>query len=752
MKYTAAHWGAYRFNEGSGVLEALPTDPEPSRVGRGWVSASKNTNARILKPAIRKGWLEGDNGRNRCNDAFVEVDWDRALELAATELDRVRTEYGNQAIYGGSYGWSSTGRFHHAQSQMRRFLSLSGGFTSSRETYSHAAAEVLFPHVLGMKNKVFQDQMTTLPLVAEHCQIVLAFGGLNRRTAQIASSGTSTHDVGPWVRDMRAKGVRVISIAPEKPENAQEWWAIRPGTDTALILALIFEVIAQNGQDDAFLSNCTSGWPTLRKYITGESDGVAKSAEWAAPICDVDAGQIRALATDLIGSRSLVSMAWGMQRADHGEQPIWAGLALASVLGQIGQPGTGFAFGYGSTTPVGRASRSMPWPSFPVPKNPVSDFIPVARVSDMLLQPGQNYRYNGQIRQYPDIQLVWWTGGNPYHHHQDLARLEQAWTRPNTVIVNEQSWTATARRADIVFPATTPLERADIMMNRRDTALIYMSPMMPPIGQSRDDFAIFSDLAARTGCHAEFTEGLDADGWLKRLWSSSQQVAKENGFELPDFEEFKECGLVTMPQAVEQRVALKAFVQNPDAAPLGTESGKITLTNNTIAQMQLATCPGHPTWLPSRERHVLDKDEFHLISGQPDTRLHSQNDMGDEAQSSKRHDREVCTLHPATAKAYDLSEGDVIKLYNKRGACLAAVGINADMRQDCVSLPTGAWFDPQTVDGEWMDVHGNPNALTLDIGCSELSQGNMAHTCVVRIEKWLAPLPPLTVNHPPPFA
>lgn len=751
MKYTAAHWGAYQFNDGDTDLTPLTGDPAPSRIGKGWVSAVRNLDTRVLKPAVRKGWLEGDGGAHRCNDSFVEVSWNRALDLVSREMARVREVHGDSAIFGGSYGWSSSGRFHHAQSQMRRFLSLGGGFTSSRETYSHAAAEVLFPHILGMKNTAFQDQVTAQPLVSEHCEIMLAFGGISARTAQVMSAGNSYHEVGPWIDELDAKGVRVITISPEKGEAKGEWWAIKPGTDTALILALTYEIVAAGKHDRPFLDRYTSGWDHFENYLVGRSDGLPKTAEWAAQICDLPSDQIKALAADLMRSKSMISMTWSMQRADHGEQPIWAGLVLACALGQIGQPGTGYAFGYGSTSPVGRAAKLFPWPSFPVPINPVSEFIPVARITDCLNAPGEPYRYNLTTRTYPDIRLIWWSGGNPFHHHQDLCKLEAAWCKPETIITNEHSWTATARRADIVLPATTPLERNDMMLNRRDPTLLYMSKMMEPAGQARHDFDIFSELSDRMGFGPLFTKGLDEEAWQANMWARCETVAKQHGFELPEWEAFKDIGRFDIPDAGEQRIALKGFIDDPEGEALGSETGKITVSNQSFAGEEMNDCFGHPAWIEPTEGIALEANEYHLITGQPDTRLHSQNDMGDESLGSKIDGREVATLHPEAAARIGVVAGDVIRLYNARGACLAGVMIREVLRSDCISLPTGAWYDPQIVDGDYLEVHGNPNALTLDKGCSELSQGNAAHTCVVRAEKWSKPLPDLTVTGPPRF-
>lgn len=752
-RYTAAHWGSYQFQDGDKDLTPLSDDPMPSVIGSGWVSAAKNTSSRILRPAIRKGWLEKDGGANRNNDSFIEVSWDEALDATASELSRIRDIHGNGAIFGGSYGWSSAGRFHHAQSQMRRFLALAGGYVSSKDTYSHAAAEVLFPHIIGLSNGDFLSQMTAMPLITEHCEVLLSFGGISSRTAQITSSGTNKHEVAPWLEDLRKNNVQLITVSPELGDgDPANWWQIRPNTDTALILSLIHTIVSNNKEDRGFLDRYTSGWETFRAYVMGESDGQIKDADWAAGICDLPAEKIRALAHKLPTKRTMISLAWAIQRADHGEQPLWGGLALACVLGQIGQPGTGFSFGYGSLTPVGRAKRIIPWPSLPKDKNPISDFIPVARIANMIKNPGKTYQYNGQERKYPDIRLIWWTGGNPFHHHQDLNQFGDAWQKPETIIVNDHSWTATARRADIVLPATTPLERKDLMINKRDPTLLLMSPLFAPLGQARDDFDIFSDLSERLGFKDAFTQKRDVNGWLEYLWNECGKIAQSHDVSLPDWKDFNKSGRFDIPDADEKRIAFQDFIAAPDQHPLATESGCFTLTNQIIDDFNLADCPGHPTWIPPIEGCKTNgHDEFHLISGQPNNRLHAQNDQGAISKAGKINNREVCSVHPHAAEKLGLKKNDIVELYNDRGACLAAVALSEHIRHDCISLPTGAWFDPQIIDGKHLEVHGNPNVLTIDKGCSELSQGNIAHTCLIQIRKWTGKLPKLTVNEPPKF-
>lgn len=760
MRFTAAHWGTYQvIGEGDALqLSPIDSDPHPSPIANGWIDAARSSASRIKRPAIRKGWLEKRDTKNRCDDTFVEVEWDVALDLAATEIKRVTRDHGNEAIFAGSYGWASAGRFHHAQSQMRRFLNTIGGFTYSKDTYSHAAAEVMFPHILGMTNRAVQDGMTSLSLVAEHCELLVAFGGLSSRTAQITSSGTSKHEVEGWLEQACANGMQVANVSPVRSDFSEkldaDWLAIRPNTDTALMLALAHVIHAQGRHDVSFLKSHCSGWDEFEGYLTGITDGVPKTPAWASMICGIPAKDIVQLATKMASKRTMVSVAWGIQRADHGEQPLWMGLVLAAMLGQIGKPGTGFGFGYGSTTPVGRSNKLYSWPSVPQGINPISSFIPVARITDALLHPGGDYKYNGASHTYPDIKLIYWAGGNPFHHQQDLHRLDDAWTRPDTVIVHEPWWTATARRADIVFPVTTPLERRDIMMNRRDPALVWMDQLFEPFGDARDDHDVFCGLAEKLGTLDMFTGGKSKDEWLQHLWEGAQEVANSQGFQLPGFDKFKDTGFFECPDSQEERILLSKFAADPETCPLQTASGKIEIVSARIAGFELADCLKHPSWMEPVEwlgAHTTQPDALHMVSGQPVAKLHSQLDSGSWADKHKCHGREPVSLHPDTARERGIADGDIVCLSNARGRCLATAVVSAGIRADTVALQTGAWFDPQIVDGALLEVHGNPNVLTIDKGSSELSQANIAHTALVRLAKWDGPVPPITVHSQPRF-
>lgn len=740
-----AHWGAFRVTVEDDCVIAVaghPDDPAPSPLHENVVEGAER--GRVARPAIREGWLRNGPGPDdqRGTDRYVEVPWDEALDLAATELDRVRTEHGNEAIFGGSYGWSSAGRFHHAQSQLHRFLNCIGGYTASVNSYSLAASEVLVPHVLGTLDDI-RYRATTWPDILEHTELVVAFGGMNVKNAWVTPGGVTRHTLAPALAEAGRRGLAFELVGPLRDDLPADvrarWHQVRPGTDTAVMLALIHQLVVTDQYDRGFLERCTVGWERIVDDVLGRRDGVVKDAAWAESISGVPAATIVELADRLVSQRSLITVSWALQRAEHGEQPVWAAIALAAFVGQIGLPGAGFGHGYGSMADVGLPTVPGALPTLPQGRNPVRTFIPVARITDLLTRPGEELDYNGRRLRLPDTRLVYWAGGNPFHHHQDLFGLRRAFARPDTVIVNEPYWTATARHADIVFPITTTLERDDIGAGRNDGYVSAMPRVLPPFGDARDDYAVFRGLAARLGVEETFSEGHDTMGWLAHLYGRFRARHGEAGVDLPEFWEFWERGEVTLPATPRHHTVFESFRHDPDAQPLPTPSGRIELFSSTVDSFGYDDCPGQPTWLPPREwagSEVADRHPLTLVANQPARRLHSQLDGGRYSQAGKIGGREVVRLHPADAVARGIGEADVVRLFNDRGACLAAAELTDSVAPGVAQLSTGAWFTPVDDPTGPLCVQGNPNVLTADHGTSRLAQGSIGQLTMVGVERY----------------
>lgn len=761
---TAAHWGTYRAEVQDGRLVALhgyEGDPDPSPIARN-IPASLDHPCRIRRPAVRRSFLDRGyraGGAGRGAEPFVEVDWETVYDLVASEVDRVRSEHGNQAIFGGSYGWSSAGRFHHAQSQLHRFLNSVGGYTRSVNAYSYAAAQVIVPRIVGDSRGLLTHH-TSWEVIAEHADLVLMFGGLPIKNAQVDPGGTGRHVVRGHLERAKARGARFVLISPLREDALavldSEWLPLRPNTDTALMLGLAHTLVAEGLHDRAFLDRYTEGYGRFEAYVTGHTDGRAKDADWAAGITGLEAETIRSLAREMAKKRTMISVSWSIQRADHGEQPYWMAMTLAAMLGQIGLPGGGFGFGYSAVNGIGAQVPTIRWPALPQGDNPVKSFIPVARISDMLLHPGEPFDFDGQRLTYPDIRLVWWAGGNPFHHHQDLNRLVRAWQRPETVIINEIFWNAPARHADIVLPATTTFERNDIACTPRDIHLVAAHKLVEPVGEARNDYDIFAPIATRLGAGQVFTEGRDEAAWLRWMYNVARQRAAERDIEMPEFEDFWAQWVYVLPESRPPSVLFGEFRADPAGKPLKTPSGRFEIFSSTIDGFGYDDCPGHPAWLEPMEwlgGPGAARFPLHLVSNQPATRLHSQFDLGPHCEAARIHGREVVRIHAEDAAPRSIATGDLVRIFNDRGACLAAAVVSEEVMPRVVVLPTGAWYDPLEpgVPGS-LEVHGNPNVLTPDKGTSKLAQAPIAHSCLVEIERFEGEPPPVRVFEPATFA
>ena len=754
---TFSHWGAYDIEVEGETITAVHDyhdDPDPSPIGQSFRDAIHH-RSRIARPAVRKGWLERgpeNHGGGRGAEPFVEVSWDEALDLAAGELDRVAKRHGNAAIFGGSYGWSSAGRFHHAVGQLHRFLNQIGGYTYAVNSYSTAAAQVIVPHVFGGKYLDMLDTLTAWPVIAEHSELIVMFGGLPLKNGQVNAGGVGRHVTRDWQKRCRENGVAFVNVSPLADDAADfleaEWLAVRPNTDTALMLGLAHTLFAEGLHDAEFLASHCVGFEKFLPYLMGGVDGAPKNADWASAICDIPADAIRALARRMAAHRTMITLAWSLQRGDHGEQPYWMAAVLAAMLGQIGLPGGGVGFGYGAEAVIGNPVRRVSGLTLPQGVNPVDKFIPVARIADMLMNPGAPFDYNGQRLTYPDIRLVYWCGGNPFHHHQDINRLVEAWQRPETVIVNEPWWSPIARHADIVFPATTTLERDDIGRASNDSHIFAMQRAVSPVGEARDDYDVFTGLAERLGVAKQFTEDRDAAAWLRHLYDVFRQQVAQQAIEMPDFETFWETGEFVLPVEDNERVIYADFRRDPAGHPLATPSGRIEIFSEEIDGFGYDDCPGHPAWLePAEWLGNAGAYPIHLVSNQPTTRLHSQLDCGETSVANKVAGREPVMIHPDDAGPRGIADGDIVRLYNDRGACLAGARVSAAVRPGVVVLPTGAWYDPEAPGG--LDRHGNPNVLTLDKGTSRLAQGPSAHTTLIEIEKAADDAPDVRAFDPP---
>ncbi len=764
---TGAHWGAFKAQvKGGKFVKAIPfaKDLFPSKCVE-HTPAYVYSPSRIKYPMVRAGFLKdghkSDTTQRGMGD-FVRVSWDKALELVARELNRVRDTHGPAAIYGGSPGWRNLGKYHNCKSALIRMLNLNGGYTASIGDYSTGASQVIMGHVMG--NMEVYSPQTAWPSVIEHSDTVVIWGS-DPLTTLAMGWAIPDHGGNEGFAALKKSGKKVIVIDPMKTETVEylnaDWIAPRPGSDTALMLGVAHAMLTAGVHDLEFLDEYTVGFDKVESYILGKTDNTPKTPEWAAKKCGIKPAVIRDLAKTITAGRTMLMSGWSMQRADHGEQAHWMLVTLASMVGQIGLPGGGFGLAYhyaGSGAPAAKSASLSGFSAVKPPKNAPHP-IPVSRIADALLNPGATIDFNGKKVTFPDIKLIYWAGGNPFHHHQDRNRFIKAWQKPETVIIHEMFWTPTAKYADIVLPACTSFEQNDIEKCGDYSAkfILPMHKVVDPLFESKPTIDIFAGIADKLGHGKAFTEGKSEMEWIEGFYNNALKQAKGKGLSMPDFKTFWESGDYVefpVPQASKQWVRHGDFREDPLLEPLGTPSGKIELYSKTIEKMGYKDCPPHAVWMEPVEWLGSKKAAqypLHLLSPHPKERVHSQmNHVASLRKTYTIKDREPVWISATDAKARGIAHGDVVRVFNDRGQVLAGAFVTEKLRPGVVRLKEGGWYDPATPGKEnSLCKYGHVNVLTIDKGTSKLAQAPSANSALVQIEKFKGKLPAVTAFDPP---
>lgn len=767
---TANRWGVARAHVQGGKLSHLTPfefDYAPSINLNGLAELPYNP-ARIRFPMVRESFLKDGpaSRKKRGNDKWVRVSWDKALDLVAKELARVYDQYGAGAVWGSSYGWMSTGKVQGSITLLHRLLNLCGGYILTKNSYSTAAISNILPYVVGTGD----PRSTSWDNILNNSKRIV-FWGCDPLVTNDIDWYTTIHNAAGYIRALKEKkDIKTIAINPLKPDTAEflgsEWIAPRPGTDTAMMLGMICHLVDTGKADMAFLEKYTYGHKEFLAYVAGKSDGTKKTPEWAARICGVPADKIRSLAEELAANRTMIMMGWGIQRIDFGEQFHWMGYALASVLGQIGLPGGGMGTNYqysngGSPQAygpfMGGISASVK-PARPVKvPYPAGLVVPVASFPDCFLNPGKVIDFNGKKVKLPEVRLVFWAGGNPFVHQPQTNQVADAFRSPETVIVSDINWTATARHADIVLPACTTFETNDItnIGTYTNDGYVAMQQAIEPQWESKPNYWIFSELAKRLGVEQEFTEGRTVEQWIEKTYNDARKFGSRIGLTMPTFEEFWKKGYHMFDVKAEDRdfIQMGDFRADPKANSLSTESGLIQLYSPKIASYKYDDCQGHPMYFEPTEGVAKATKDYPLalMSCKSRYRMHSQLDSTVSNRFANIQGREPCWINPADAKSRGIENGDIVLVQSRRGAVLAGAYVTDRVIPGVVVVHHGAWYTPTMVKGRNIDVHGNSNTLTLNKPTSKLANGNIASTANVQVSKWTEELPPVYTMYEPAF-
>jgi anaerobic dimethyl sulfoxide reductase subunit A len=555
-----------------------------------------------------------------------------------------------------------------------------------------------------------------------------------------------------YLAKARETGVKVICVDPRFNNSvatfADQWIPIKPSTDTAMLIAMAYVIIAENLQDQPFLDTYTNGFNKFKEYVLGAPDGIPKTPAWAEGKTGVSGTIIENLARDYATNKPAALIpGWAAGRTAYGEQFHRAASTLAAMTGNIGIHG-GSPAGSG-IAPIG----VMIGPRLPVGTNPVEKEnpfptkidlalrnrvrVPTAKVFDAILQ--------GKAGGYPsDIKMIYVACGNPLNQLLNTNKGVEAFKKVEFIVVHDRFMTPTAKFADVLLPVNTPLERNDFLRPwAAGPYYVYGSKAIDSLYQSKSDFEICVDLAPRLGIsnYSDKTE----DEWVREIIEHPDEVAKypteldalSEGMShdptdskvIPDYDKFTKEGCYKIPLK-EPIVPFKEQIEDPEKNPFPTPSGKIEIYSQLLADLENPELPPIPKFFEPWEGPadpLTKKYPLQLITSHCRTRAHSS--LANIPWLKETEPQRVW-INPVDANARGINDWDEARVYNDRGVVVIPARVTETIMPGVAYLGEGAWYSP---DENGVDRGGCPNVLTKDEYSPE--GAFCSNSCLVQVEK-----------------
>ena len=615
---------------------------------------------RILTPLKRTG--------PKGSGQFAPVSWNEALAEITQRLGAIAAR-NPEAIL--PYSYAGTMGMVQGEGMDRRFFHRLGASQLDRTICASAGAEALVQTLggkVGMKVEFFAQ-----------AKLILIWGS--------NSIGSNLH-FWRYAQQAKRNGARLVCIDPRKTETADkchEHIALRPGTDAALALALMHELIKNDWLDHDYITRHTLGWEQLRE----------RALQWpperAAEVCGVPAEQIRQLAKDYGTTQpAAIRLNYGMQRVRGGGNAVRAVACLPALTGAWRHRAGGMLLSSSGQFPAQRAALQRP------------DLMPARTPRTLnMVQIGDDLLREASPAFGPRVEALVVYNSNPVAVAPDSGKVVQGFAREDLfTVVLEHFQTDTADYADFILPATTQLEHWDVHLAYGHTDVLLNRPAIAPLGQARSNAQIFRDLAARMG----FTEPCFAD--------SDEALCRQAFGDAVDFALLETQGFATLalPDA--------PFAEGGFATP----SGKCEFFSARLAAQGLDGLPDH---LPN---HELQGSSAHypLAMISPPARNFLNSTFVNVQSLRDIEGRPVLEIHPDDALARGIGDGAVVRVFNDRGSyrCHAAVSLRA---RPGVVNGLGIWWRKLGLDGT------NVNQLTSQ-ALTDMGRAPTFYDCLVQVQ------------------
>jgi anaerobic selenocysteine-containing dehydrogenase len=599
---------------------------------------------------------------------YEPVGWDEALDDIAARLKDIASR-DPEAIL--PYSYCGTMGLVQGEGMAARFFNRLGASLLDRTICAAAGGEGLVQTLggkIGMKVEFFAESKLIVIWGSNSIASNLHFW----RLAQVA----------------KRNGARLVCIDPRKTETADkchQHLQLRPGTDAALALALMRELIVNDWLDHDYIARHTLGWEGLRERA------LLWTVERAAEVCGIPAQQIRDLARDWGTTRpAAIRLNYGMQRVRGGGNAARAIACLPALTGAWRHRAGGLLLSSSGMFPVDKATLQRP--ELLAGRTPRT--INMVTIGDDLLRPS-----SPQFG--PRIEAVVVYNSNPLAVAPESAKVVQGFAREDLfTVVLEQFQTDTADYADYILPATTQLEHWDIHTSYGHTDVLLNRPAIAPLGEARPNSAVFRALAARMG----FDDACFAD--------DDQAMCRQAFGDRIDFQQLLDQGFATL--------------QIPDApfaeGGFPTPSGKCEFFSARLARQGLDGLPDH---LPNYEL-AGTSPRYPLAMISPPARNFLNSTFPNVCSLRDIEGEPLLEINASDAAARGIASGSVVRVFNDRGdyRCKAQV---SDRARPGVVNGLGIWWRKLGLDGT------NVNQLTSQ-KLTDLGRGPVFYDCLVEVQ------------------
>lgn len=704
------------------------TDPQLRACIRGRSYRRRQYHPNRLKYPMKRA---GERGEGK----FERISWDEALDILASQLKRVKEQYGNSAIL-VPYGTGSYNQTNGRQTAAR-LMNLFGGSLGFYNSYSWACISRATPYVYGtgVTGNQRQDWVNS--------KYIIMWGW---NPAEMRDGTNSEY----FVKKARENGAKVVCIDPRMTMSAvslaDEWVPIRPGTDTALMSAMAYVIISEDLHDKEFIQRCCIGFDSsqmpeglekeesYRDYIFGTFDGTPKTPQWAENITGISARTILRIAREYGSIKpAMLYQGYGMQRRAYGEQPVLGGCVLAAIAGNVGIPG-----GWASGIALQADDGGPFWNVFPTGRNPVQERIPVFLWTEAVLRGREMGPEDGVVgaeRLQNNIRLIWCVASNILiNQHADVnrsAKILKDESLVEFIAFQDQFMTPSGRFADLVLPVCTQFEVWGLQDGWKYGDEVIINPKIydPPY-ETKSDYQICAELSERLGIADEYTQGRDEREWIE--WAIGRY--RNTRFPgIPSLDELQKenTGVYSVPIR-NPKVALADFRRDPQKNPLNTPSGKVEIFSGRLYDM------GKPDEIPPVPKYIQEWESpfgeesrrypLQALGHHYMPRVHSTHDQIDWLEEAFP---QRVFINSIDAGERGIKSGDEVRVFNDRGEMVIPCRVTKKIMPGVVNIPQGAWWEP---DENGVDRRGCVNVLTSH-KWTPLAFGNAQHTIMCQVEK-----------------